>query len=192
MEQRKHKRRKYIVDNDFQYGLIRKFAVITAFIVAGSLSFLVLVFYKYGDMQIDIVQPYPFDLSECLKNIENITSYSLLSLLWPVLSICLFGTIIFTIVFSVIISHRMAGPVYRMRMLLSSMAQGDLSSPVSSLRRKDEFKHLFTEIHKVKEYWRSQIQELQWLCQEPDGGGNQAKRLNRICEIVSTFKTKIK
>ncbi len=190
MSQSTYKRRQYIVDSSFQYGLIRKFAIVTAFIVIGSLSSLVLVYYKYGDVQVDIVQPISFDSSDNFENDETIKTYALLDILWPVLSICLFGTITFTFIYSLLISHRMAGPIYRMRMVLGEMVQGDLSRPSGRLRRKDEFEHLFSDICDVKEYWRSQIEELQWICRELGEDGNQEKHLKRLNEIISSFKTK--
>jgi len=188
-----YKRRQYIVDSRFQYNLISKFAILTAFVVIGSLSFLVLVYYKYGDVQVSIVQPNPFGQADSVVDNEAMfTTYTLLDLLWPVLSICLAGTIIFTFFFSVIVSHRMAGPVYRMRKLLEEMAHGDLSRPVSRLRRKDEFKHLFTDINNVKECWRLQIQELQSACRKLGEDRSQELHLNRIKEIASSFKTEIR
>ncbi len=190
MSQSTYKRQKYIVDSSFQYGLIRKFAIVTAFIAIGSLSSLVLVYYKYGDVQVDIVQPVPFDSSDNFENDETIKTYALLDILWPVLSICLLGTITFTFIYSLLISHRMAGPVYRMRMVLGEMVRGDLCRPSGRLRRKDEFEHLFSDICNVKEHWRSQIEELQWICRELDEDGNQEKHLKRLNEIISSFKTK--
>ena len=188
---RTHKRRKYIVDNSFQYVLICKFAIVTALVIIGSLSFMVLVFYKYGDIQVDVVQPlFSFDIAEGLGNHESGNTYTLVDLLWPVMSISLFGTITFIFIYSVFVSHRMAGPVYRMRMILGEMAQGDLSHPTVRLRRKDEFKHLFTDISNVKEHWRSQIQELQWICRELSEDGNQEKHLKRLNEIISSFRIK--
>ncbi len=186
-----YKRRKYIVDTRFQYSLMSKFAILTAFVVIGSLSFLVLVYYKYGDVQVSIMQPIPFGQADSLVDNEAMKTYTLVDLLWPVLSICLVGTIIFTFIFSVIVSHRMAGPVYRMRQLLKEMAQGDLRRSVIHLRKKDEFKHLYADINNVKECWRLQIQELQSACRELGEDRFQELPLNRIKEIASSFKTEI-
>lgn len=190
MSQRIYKRRQYIVDKSFQYGLIRKFAIVAAFIVIGSLSSLVLVYYQYGDVQVAIVQPVPFDSTDNFGNNETIRAYTLLDILWPVLSICLFGSLAFTFIYSLLISHRMAGPIYRMRMVLGEMVRGDLSRPASRLRRKDEFKQLFSDINDVKEYWRSQVEELQCVCRELGKDGDQEKHLQRLNEIISSFKTK--
>ena len=186
-----YKRRQYIVDSRFQYSLMSKFAIVTAFVVIGSLSFLVLVYYKYGDIQVSIMQPVPFGQPDSLVDNEVMDTYTLVDLLWPVLSICLAGTIIFTFFFGVIVSHRMAGPVYRMRQLLEEMAQGDLRRSVIHLRKNDEFKHLFADINNVKECWRLQIQELQSACRELGEDRFQELPLNRIKEIASSFKTEI-
>jgi len=191
MGKKKYKRRQYIVDSRFQYRLISKFAILTASIVIGSLSFLVLAYYRYGDVQISVEQPILFGLADSFMDNETVNTYTLLNLLWPVLSICLLGTTIFTFFYSVIISHRMAGPVFRMRKLLEEMAQGDLRSPESRLRKKDEFKHLFADINNVKERWRSQIQELQLACRELDEEISQ-EHLKRIKEIASSFQTETK
>ncbi len=185
----KYKRRQYIVDSRFQYSLIRKFAILTASIVIGSLSFLVLVYYRYGDVQVSIEQPVPFVLADSLVDNGDVPTYTLMRLLWPVLSICLFGTTIFTFFYSVIISHRMAGPVFRMRKVLEEMARGDLGRPIGRLRKKDEFKHLFADINNVKERWKQQIRELQSACRKLDEDKSQDLHLKRIKEIASSFRT---
>ena len=85
----------------------------------------------------------------------------------------------------------MAGPVYRMRYLLIEMAKGDLSCPVSHLRKKDEFKHRFADINTVKDHWGTQIRELRLACQELGENGSQEQHLKRIKGIASSFKTEI-
>jgi methyl-accepting chemotaxis protein len=191
LSRRTYKRRKYIVDTRFQYSLMGKFAILTAFIVIGSLTCLVLAYYQYGDVQVSVMQPLLFGHEESFVDSGGVSTYTLLDLLWPVLSICLVGTVLFTFFFSLIVSHRMAGPVYRMKNLLEEMAKGDLSRPVSYLRKKDEFKPLFADINKVKEHWRLQIQELQLACRELDKDISQEQHLKRIKGIASSFKTEI-
>ncbi len=191
MGKKKYKRRQYIVDSRFQYSLISKFAILTASIVIGSLSFLVLAYYMYGDIQVTVEQPLPFGLTDSFMEDGAQSTYTLINLLWPVLAICLVGTIVFTFFFSLIVSHRMAGPVFRMRNLLGEMAKGDISRPVSRLRKKDEFKHLFADINIVKENWKKQIRELRSACQELGVDGSQEQHIKRIKEIASSFKTEI-
>ncbi len=78
-----------------------------------------------------------------------------------------------------------------MRNLLGKMVKGDLSSPVSCLRKKDEFKHLFADINTVKEHWRIQIRDLRLACRELGENRSQEQHLKRIKEIASSFKTEI-
>ena len=66
MRKRAYKRRQYIVDIRFQHSLMCKFAILTACVVIGSLSFLVLVYHKYGDIKVSVVQPIPFGLFDSL------------------------------------------------------------------------------------------------------------------------------
>ena len=66
MRKKAYKRRQYIVDTRFQYSLMSKFAILTACIVISSLSFLVLVYHKYGDIKVSVVQPIPFGLFDSL------------------------------------------------------------------------------------------------------------------------------
>ncbi len=190
MGRKRYKRRQYIVDKTFQYGLIRKFTIVSIFIVIGSLSSLVLIYYKYGDIQIDIAQPTPFGQIDALFEDGAVSTRTLLDILWPVLSICLVGTIIFTFFYSVLISHRMAGPIYRMRQILKKMSQGDISGPESKLRKKDEFKQLLSDINNVKEHWRTRIQELQLACKNIGEDNIQKQNLKQLNDIVSWFNTK--
>ncbi len=191
MGQKRYKRRQYIVDRGFQFRMIRKFTIVSVVIVIGSLLSLVFVYYKYGDVQVAITQPTPFGPIDTLAENGTLSTRTLLNLLWPVLSICLVVSIIFTFIYSVIISHRMAGPVYRMQQILRKMAQGDISGPESRLRKKDEFKQLLSDINNVKERWRTRMQELQLVCKDIGEDKIQKPNLKRINEIVSSFKTKV-
>jgi len=186
---RKWKRKKYIVDRDFQYTFIRKIAILTLFIIIGSLFTLVSVYHYYGDVRVEIAQPLPSLLSDSVKAINDFQSYSIFDLFWPVLTACVVVTLLFTIVYGVIISHRMAGPIYRMRQILAKMAKYDLSGPSENTRRKDEFKSLLADLNNLKEQLRRPILELQTLCQEMDADTVQKQHVHRIHEIISQFKT---
>jgi HAMP domain-containing protein len=187
MNQQSHKRRKKIIDPDFQYGLIRNTVILALLLIAASLISTALVYNVYGDMQVDVIQPPPFLPFEGLKPVEDQT---ILGLLWPIMTVSLLVTVVVTLVFGLVVSNRMAGPVYSMRRALREMAQGDLSSQIS-LRRRDAFKALADEINNLKQEWRLSIQELQQVCQQLDSV-NQDKsdrNLKRLREILSRFKT---
>ncbi|HJO55219.1 MAG TPA: hypothetical protein QF423_00925, partial [Candidatus Scalindua sp.] len=65
--------------------------------------------WRYTDLSCTTI---PFGLLDSLVDNNGASTYTLLDLLWSVLAICLVGTIVFTFFFSLIVSHRMAGPVY--------------------------------------------------------------------------------
>lgn len=188
MGTRKFKRRQYIVDPDFQYRLIRKIAVLAGLIIVMSLSFLVLVHYLYGDIQLELIQPDPFESSDGISTFYE--QKTLLGLLWPVLGICLIVTLVATFLFGIVISHRMAGPVFRMRGILAEMGEGDLRGE-GRLRRKDDFKSLAEEINVLKKKWRSSIEELRNLCKQMDSEDpiQQKAHMKLIKELLSRFKT---
>lgn len=187
MSQQANKRRKYIVDPDFQYGLIRKMAILAGLIIIAALSSLALVFYLYGDVQVEVIQPIPFASSDGLRIVEENT---ILGLLWPVMAVSLLVTLVVIFLFGLVVSHRMAGPVFSMRRTLGEMSRGDLTGPIR-LRKSDAFKSLADEINGLRERWRVPIQEIQSLCRGLNSGDNskQKEHLNKLCKLLSTFKT---
>jgi HAMP domain-containing protein len=187
MTQDTHNRRIYLVDPDFQYGLIRKFSIIAVLIIIMALSFLAIVHQLYGNVQIEVVQPDPFAVSGSITTVP--AQATLLKLIWPVLLICVAVALVFTFFYGVVISHRMAGPIYRIRKVLDKMAQGDLSTQVH-LRKKDDFNALAEGINNLIKSWRRQIEELTRLCRDLETvkGQQQIESLNRFNEILATFK----
>jgi hypothetical protein len=188
MPQKKFKRKQYIVDPQFQYGLIRKIAILAGLMVLMSFAFLTLVHYLYGDIRLELIQPDPFDMSEGLKTVEE--NKTLTELLWPVLAGCLFLTIVVTFFYGVIISHRMAGPVFRLRRILSEMAEGELRGDVQ-VREKDDFQHLAHKINDLKTHLRNSFETLQNLCNEIESGdpGRQKAQFIEMKNMLSKFKT---
>jgi len=154
-----------------------------------SLSFLVVVHQLYGDIQIEVMQPDPFAVSESITTLP--AQASLLRLIWPVLLICVVVALVVTFFYGVVISHRMAGPIFRIRSVLDNMAQGDLSQHIR-LRRKDDFKGLAESTNGLIKSWRLQIKELKGLCHDLETGNGEIQRehLNRFNEILATFRIK--
>jgi len=107
-----------------------------------------------------------------------------------VVIICVVVTLAVTLVFGIVISHRMAGPLFRISRELKQMEQGDLSGEIR-LRKKDDFKTLATTVNDLKANWRHRLQELSGIVYALDLNDNaeQASALNRLKEIMSSFKT---
>lgn len=189
MTKKKFKRRQYIVDRNFQYGFIRKIALLSLFIFLGSIGVFVLVYHVSEQFQGNAVaQPDPFSLSGGVTLTESPKISTLLVAIWPFILGCILLTIIVTFFWGVIVSHRMAGPVFRMRKVLSQMEKGDVSGPVEKLRNKDDFKSLFNDIQSVKIRWQGYINELQQICNKLENH-NQKELVDKLQKIISSFKT---
>lgn len=190
MGQTKFKRRQYIVDRNFQYGFIRKVGLLSLFILLASLGSFVIIYHVSEIFQDEaIAQPDPFSLYGVDVTIVESSKIShLLVKIWPFILACTLIAMIVTIFFGIMISHRMAGPVFRMRRILSKMADGDISGPVERLRQKDEFKPLFSDIQSVKKRLQESIGEIQQICNKLDDN-NQKQLIDKFRKIIFSFNT---
>ena len=188
MDPKPNRRRTYLLDPEFQYGLIRRMSIVAVLIILMSLAFLVAVNHFYGNVQIKVAQPDPFGLTGSVVSLP--ARVSLIKLLWPVMAICVAATLAVTFFCGIIISHRMAGPIYRIRVRLNQMVEGDLRDEIH-LRRKDEFKPLAEAVNILMKSWRLQIVELKGLCGRLEIGDqdDQKRQLERINHILASFKT---
>lgn len=146
MPKKKYKRKKYIVDPEFQYGVIRRITILALLIVLMSFTFLSIVHYRFGDVKVEVSQPDPFSKSGIFTSSDK--PKTLVQLLWPVMAVCLGGTLIVNFIFGMIMSHRMAGPVYRIKKKINKMAEGDFRGELK-LREKDDFQSLAERINNL-------------------------------------------
>ena len=151
------KRRQLVVDPEFQYGLIAKFAVLVVIILVSSLILLTFIYNEF----VNIVLPVSLGVGgETFIDIENLVNLS--DLIGPILFVIFLSvTISCTVLFvlGVRITHRMTGPVYRMRSDISDMTDGDLRKKVS-VREKDYFQLLAADIDRLRLQWLNSITEL--------------------------------
>ena len=138
MVKRKYVRRHYIVNKNFQNRFIAKAMSITA--ISFFIAFIAILLYLYLGYGLNdsggntiFVQ-----VSHGVK-VENIVSP--LQMILPPLIIG--GIIVFVVVFiaSLIYSNRIAGPIYRFKMILEMYKNGDYNVDVI-LRSHDEFRDL--------------------------------------------------
>lgn len=186
----KHRRRQYLIDPGFQYWFIGRITILAVAILVFSLFLLALAYQQYGDITVELMQPDPFGAAGGIKTVAKHSS--VFSLLWPVLAISMAGTLLVTFFFGLFLSHRMAGPIYRIRMVLKEMAEGNVSG-ILRLRKKDAFQPLAESINILKDSWRKKVQELQELCRKLEStveGSGQEQLLKRINELLAGFKTK--
>lgn len=189
MAQQKYKRKIYIIDPGFQYRMIRKSCLVGVAIILMSLFFLAMVHHLYGDVQMMMVtQPNPFISDSTSTTLPPPEPDSLLNLLWPVMAVSVGITLLFLFFYVTIETHRMAGPIFRIRKVLHEMAEGDISGEVH-LRKKDEFKHLAKDVDHLKISLRTKIKQMLDIAGKANNyDASYQKNMARITEILSGFK----
>lgn len=181
------KRKKLIVDAQFQYRFIRRIALMAVCITTAALLAMAYIYQSYGHIEIMVSQPLPFDLSdeEALKG--SLEADNIFSLLWPVLLASIAITSAITITMGAFISHRLAGPVYRLRQEIQLILSGDLRRSIG-LRDKDEFGSLAADLEQLRVKLSNHIQELDALCQnrqappEPPPTDSKTASLKKIVD----------
>ncbi len=132
---RQNKRRKFFIKKNLQGKLVFGFFL---FVTGGSLFFLVLL----GTFSADT-------LTISYSNQEVQSGQSTLLLLKNILTahwVFIFSGIIFIGIASLLLSHRIAGPMFRFEVALDNMLDKDLSDTIY-LRSQDEGKELATKIN---------------------------------------------
>lgn len=132
----KNRRRNYFIKKEFQAKFILKFCILVILTALIS-AFLI---YHFSGRSVTTV----FEKSR-IKIVPSTTFITPSLIISSLISVVLVGTA--TIIVVLFISHRIAGPLYKLESLLERMASGDVSFDVH-LRRKDEIKELaeaFTE-----------------------------------------------
>lgn len=168
-------RKKYLIKRAFQLkytGIILLFIYLTAII--SSIVVYLTIFPFLSEKLADV---YPqARLAAVLRN-ANLKLYLSATLLLPIAAW-----------FGIILSHRIAGPWYRLENILRDIAEGNLSEV--RLRRTDELHSLADAINKVSRSLRSMSQEVLGSLQSLDEALRDfEKELNR--EPIDLIKAKL-
>ena len=178
------KRRQLVVDPKFQYGLIIKFTVLVTIILISSLVLLIFIYNDFISNVLNISLGTggvtSFEVAHLVK---------LSDLIRPVMLVILLSVTISSItvyILGVRFTHRMAGPVYRLRSNIAEMADGDLGKKVS-IREKDYFQSLATEIDRLREQWHNSVTELKTINSQLNDISNEEQKelLGRSDKIFS-------
>ncbi len=158
MRRIRKQRKTYIVDKPFQIGFIKKISVLALLLVTSSLIFFALSYHLYGEGAVPGINPL-YDSSKA--TMDSLLQYrTAFDILWPVMAICLCLILLITFIYGVILSHRMAGPLYRLQQELAQLAAGVPGRNVV-LRQGDEFESLCKEVNNVKQQYRTMLDGIQ-------------------------------
>ncbi|MBN1898207.1 MAG: methyl-accepting chemotaxis protein [Spirochaetes bacterium] len=157
MELSKQERRKqYLIHKKFQVHFIIDFLkiVISFVFITGLVSIIYYYFrYQYGE---SIFESYLL----IVKKGETIKYTNHFEIIVPIILISMFTISLFMIVYGVFYSHRIAGPIYRLKKTLDAIASGHLNFMVR-LRKKDKFKEMAEHMNNLIYFLNGRIKEIQ-------------------------------
>lgn len=155
-------RKNYLIDKHVQLGLVKSF-LLAIFISIAILTLVIIAYYYISTMMGDNLFSELIDINKRVKlervdivdgvektveywDIKTIPGVNRWELIW--LPILVNNIIIFIVIsiIGVFYSHRMAGPVYRMKNDIQAFRAGDKAKRIR-LRDKDKFNDLAVEIN---------------------------------------------
>ncbi|HEX8699477.1 MAG TPA: signal protein [Myxococcaceae bacterium] len=80
-------------------------------------------------------------------------------LMWVVLGGTLLGLLVLMALVSIVLTHRVAGPLMRIRRMVNEVAEGHLRPPPYGLREKDELKDIFDATRSMVHVLRKQQED---------------------------------
>ncbi|RLD16475.1 MAG: hypothetical protein DRI36_05630 [Caldiserica bacterium] len=140
------KRKRYVVDKDFQIKMVKRviLLVMGGIILSGILSYSIAIYReKKSEVQLYGTTDKYGDDVRIVKRQEIVKPIILKAIV-----ISGIASIIIVGIFMIFYSHRIAGPVYRLRKSLEKVAEGDYSVRIT-FRKKDEFKELAEAFNKM-------------------------------------------
>ena len=151
----KNRRKTYVIEKNFQTRFILRFILVIVGATLLSTGALLGVFYfkfQFGGADINnlIIMITP----------EGTTDVSSLftTVLIPILAANLLILCII-VPYSLVYSHKVAGPVYRFEKSLDLILEGRLDFMIK-LRKKDEFKNIAEKMNSLIDYMRRNIEEV--------------------------------
>jgi methyl-accepting chemotaxis protein len=166
-----HRRRKLIIDPNFQ---VRASVAIFLFVLVYSGLLALLIFYPLK-VELDKITD---DYARAVIADQILVLHARV---WPaVLAVALLagGQIIF-------FSHRIAGPIYRVRMTLGSLLKGDYGVRIK-LRDRDHFKELEPMVNQLAELLEAQSAKIEQLTSlVSSDGANLSEIRTKVGELAS-------
>ena len=151
----KNKRKKYIIEGNFQARFILRFVLLIVGITLLSTGSVLLFFYlklKYGDAGSGAI----LELFSPGNTAE--VSGVFTTVLPPIIAANLLVLAI-SVPLSLLYSHKIAGPVYRLQQSIDLLLTGEMNFMIT-LRRQDEFKYLADKMNALIDYMRRNVGEV--------------------------------
>jgi len=162
----KSQRRNYYIDKDFQTKFILKFCSLIAF---GSLLTVALIYWLAGHST-------TVGIANGRVAVHSTAEY-LLPLLLQTVFVVLVLVSLATIVMTLFVSHKIAGPLYRLKAMLGVLGTGDFSSSMR-LREDDQLQQVAAAYNEAVEKLNGKIKK-----------AKNASSPDEVKNTLNTFKT---
>lgn len=149
-----HKRRQYFIKKDFQFEFIFRFCLL---VLAGIVVSSILLFYFSQDTLTSSFQQSRL----VIKN----TSIAILPALIYTSLITLGLISLATIIVTLVVSHKIAGPLFRLEKELKEIGAGDLTKNVR-LREKDQLTPMAETLNQMTHKLHDNIFDIQTMLKE--------------------------
>jgi hypothetical protein len=151
----KHRRRRLIIEGNFQTRFILRFILVivgATLLSTGSLLGVFYFKYKYGDA--DLTSLIIMVTPEGITNVLSLFQIVLVPILAAnLLMLCII------IPYALVYSHKIAGPIYRFEQSLDFLLSGEMDFMIM-LRKKDEFKYLANRMNALIDFMRRNVEEV--------------------------------
>lgn len=174
------RRRTYIVRLDFQKDFIIKYCVL---VLIAAILLSLIVYFFCGTTVTSVFK-------DSRLRILNTNDFILPYLFWSsVIAVICAVAVCWRM--TMIISNRLAGPLYRLEQDLAQVAQGDLTVNIR-VRRKDEFQSLARILNDLTGDWRNDIVAIKNKVAELDKSSDLSSKdrntLNKLKEALVKYK----
>jgi methyl-accepting chemotaxis protein len=168
------RRRRLLVDKPFQYRLLK---LVTALWLSQTLFFTLVIYYFYQGHILRFYHLVPRRAVEPLLSLASLFSAA-------VAGVALFS-LVMALVVGIYLSHQIAGPLYRLRLSLQRVAQGDYGFEIR-FREKDFLEDLPADFNRLVQALRQREEaDLAGLDEVERAFAEPATARSRLSELRS-------
>lgn len=181
---KKTRRRNYFIDKKFQTKFIVKFCII----LLGTSLLIGALFIYFADNSTTVA-------IENTKVVVKRTSDFMMPIMIQTLIIVTMSSAVSVIILTLFTSHKIAGPLYRIKKEIDVLKEGDLTS-VFRIRSKDQLKSLVNSISDLADVWRGKhsllkekVSDIKQILNSDYNADSLQKRIRELDDILRYFKT---
>ncbi len=182
MARERVRRRRFLIDPIFQFRFVKKLTAMVLLVVTVAT---VSVLFVLSLLSRTVAQPDPFTSHDTVSMYALPEMSWIVGNLWPYFLFACLVVLLVALLFGLVESFRIAGPVYRMRRVLSDISRGRFDRETPPLRRRDELEWLYRGVLAVHRDWSSRVAAMQKICDRP---GNAEDRLSEIRSLLGTMR----